>query len=117
MSTHPAPGAMHDFALFKQTVKRWRYRPYLIVDKGYEGIHRLQFKALISFKKPKRWPLTSKQKAFNREVNRRRIVIEHVFAVLKAFKILGTRYRNRRRRLLLRFNLLASIYNHEMINK
>jgi len=117
MSTHGASGAVHDFALFKQTVKRWRYRPYLIVDKGYEGIHRLQFKALIPFKKLKRRPLTSEQQAFNREVNRRRIVIEHVFAALKTFKILGTRYRNRRRRLVLRFNLLAGIYNYELINK
>ena len=117
MSTCSAPGAVHDFSLFKSHVKDWRYRPYLIVDKGYQGIESLYFKALIPLKKPKQRVLTKEQKAFNREVNRRRIVIEHVFAALKTFKILGTRYRNRKRRLLLRFNLLAGLYNYALINK
>ena len=33
---------------------------------------------------------------------------------LKIFKILGNRYRNRRRRYGLRCNLLAAIYNYEL---
>lgn len=117
VSTQLSPGSVHDFTLFKRTVHAWRYRPYLIVDKGYDGIQALGFKALIPFKKPKHRPLQPEQNAFNREINRRRIVIEHVFAALKTFKILGTRYRNRRRRLLLRFNLLAGLYHREVANK
>ncbi|WP_416224330.1 hypothetical protein [Acinetobacter sp. DSM 11652] len=37
-------------------------------------------------------------------MNKRRIGIEHVFGSLKAFKVLAARYRNRVKRLGLRFN-------------
>jgi len=33
---------------------------------------------------------------------------------LKVFRILSERYRNRRRRFGLRFNLIAALYNHEL---
>ncbi|OQX03025.1 MAG: IS5 family transposase, partial [Desulfobacteraceae bacterium IS3] len=39
---------------------------------------------------------------------------EHVIGKLKIFKILSDRYRNRRRRFGLRFNLVAGIYNFEL---
>ncbi|MEG5255886.1 IS5/IS1182 family transposase, partial [Microcoleus sp. A6-C6] len=43
-----------------------------------------------------------------------RIVIEHVNRSLKIFKILSSRYRNRRRRYAKRCNLLSAIYNYEL---
>ena len=58
--------------------------------------------------------LTKEQKKYNRELNRLRIVIEHVNRRLKIFKILSHRYRNRHRRFGLRSNLIAGIYNHEL---
>ncbi|MEQ1113092.1 transposase [Acinetobacter johnsonii] len=76
--------------------------------------------------KPVRWPNLNKKvsdkpgtvhpvlKQHNREINKRRIGIEHVFGVLKTFKILSERYRNRGKRLGLRFNLIAGIYNLEL---
>lgn len=117
LTTYSAPGAIHDFQVFKHSQKRWRYRPYFIADKGYQGLESLAFKAVTPFKQTKQRPLTPEQRDFNREVSRRRIHIEHAFARLKTFNILGTRYRNRRRRLLLRFNLIAALYNFELINK
>ncbi|MCK8641681.1 hypothetical protein M1L59_13405, partial [Acinetobacter schindleri] len=45
----------------------------------------------------------------------RRIGIEHVFGSLKTFKILAERYRNRGKRLGLRFNLIAGIYNLRIV--
>ena len=39
---------------------------------------------------------------------------ENVIAVLKRFKIIADRYRNRRRRFGLRFFLIAAIYNAEL---
>ena len=55
------------------------------MDKGYEGIRHLHFKALTLFKKPKGRPLAPEQKQINRDINRRRIPIEHAFAALKVF--------------------------------
>ncbi|TCB50820.1 transposase, partial [Acinetobacter terrestris] len=54
---------------------------------------------------------------YNQEINKRRIAIEHVFGSLKTFKILAERYRNRAKRLGLRFNLIAGIYNLELSKK
>ncbi|MEG4143968.1 IS5/IS1182 family transposase, partial [Microcoleus sp. Pol7_B1] len=39
---------------------------------------------------------------------------EHVNRKLKIVRILSERYRNRRRRFGVRFNLIAGIYNYEL---
>ncbi|MDR2539526.1 MAG: IS5/IS1182 family transposase, partial [Chlamydiales bacterium] len=40
---------------------------------------------------------------------------EIVIGSLKRFKIISDRYRNRRKRFSLRFNLIAGIYNLELV--
>ena len=67
-------------------------------------------------KRSKHHQLTAQEKQDNRLLSRRRIVIEHIFGRLKVFKILAERYRNRRKRFCLRFNLIAAIYNRELSN-
>lgn len=57
------------------------------------------------------------QKQINREIGKRRIFIEHINGKLKVFRILAERYRNRRKRMGLRLNLIAAIYNIELIKK
>jgi len=42
------------------------------------------------------------------------IAIENILCCLKVFRILSERYRNRRKRYGLRFNLIASLYNREL---
>lgn len=42
------------------------------------------------------------------------MVVEHVNRRLKIWRILAERYRNRRKRFGLRFNLLAGLYNYEL---
>ena len=42
------------------------------------------------------------------------MVVEHVIRSLKIFCILVERYRNRRKRFLQRFNLIAGLYNYEL---
>ena len=59
--------------------------------------------------------LTKEQKKYNRELNRLRIVVEHVNRRLKIFKILSYRYRNRHRRFGLRSNLIAGIYDAKLV--
>jgi len=54
------------------------------------------------------------QRQENRTLASERIIIEHVNRRLKIFRILSERYRNRRRRFGLRFNLIAGIYNYEL---
>ena len=50
------------------------------------------------------------------EIAKERILVEHVNRKLKVFKIVGLRYKNRRKRYELRSNLLCGIYNFELQN-
>jgi len=68
-------------------------------------------------KKTKRHPLNQEQKASNLALSRQRILIENIIRRLKIFRILSERYRNRRKRFGLRFNLIAAIYNLELKDK
>lgn len=50
----------------------------------------------------------------NRELSSKRVLNEHVIGKVKRFKIIADKYRNRRKRFGLRFNLIAGIYNYEL---
>ena len=54
------------------------------------------------------------RKKQNREISSERVVNETVIGSLKRFKIVSDRYRNRRKRFGLRFNLIAGIHNFEL---
>ena len=81
---------------------------------GYQGLSKLHEKGQTPQKKPRKAELTDAQKQSNRELARRRVVVEHVIRSLKIFRILAERYRNRRQRFSLRFNLIAGLYNYEL---
>ena len=83
-------------------------------DTGYLGIDKLHANSQIPAKNLKLHKLTPEQKRINRELARQRIYCEHVIGRLKVFRILSERYRNRRKRFGLRFNLIAAIYNLEL---
>jgi transposase len=107
-------GKVHDFRLFKNSGVKFGELLKVIADKGYQGIAKIHQLSETPIKKSKGKKLTKEQKKYNRELNRLRIVIEHVNRRLKIFKILSDRYRNRHRRFGLRSNLIAGIYNHEL---
>lgn len=66
-------------------------------------------------KRSKKNPLSKADKAKNREISSERVACENVIALLKRFKIVADRYRNRRHRFGLRFFLIAAIYNAELV--
>lgn len=67
-------------------------------------------------KKAKKQPLTKDDKLNNKALAIERVLNENVIAALKKFKIISDRYRNRRKRFGLRFNLISGIYNLEVIS-
>lgn len=87
-----------------------------LADLGYLGLTQLHTNSEIPYKKSKFHPLTSVEKKANHKLSRRRILVENVIGKLKIFRILSERYRNRRKRFSLRFNLIAAIYNFELQN-
>ena len=53
-------------------------------------------------------------KANNHKISKQRIFVENVIGSVKKFTIVSLKYRNRRKRFGLRFNLLSGIYNFEL---
>jgi len=83
---------------------------------GRPGKVSLEFHAnsQVPQKKPRKGTLSDEAKKRNRELARQRVIGEHVHRKLKIFKILADRYRNRRKRFGLRFNLIGGLYNYEL---
>jgi DDE superfamily endonuclease len=68
----------------------------------------------IPHKKKRNQSLNLEQKQLNRQLAKERVIIENIHRSLKIFRILSSRYRNRRKRFGLRFNLIAGLYNYEL---
>ncbi|KIC72382.1 hypothetical protein DB41_KN00020 [Neochlamydia sp. TUME1] len=58
--------------------------------------------------------LSNEDKKANQSLSRERVANENVIGLLKRFKNIADRYRNRRKRFALRFDLIAAIYNWEL---
>jgi IS5 family transposase len=114
MCTAHGRGRVHDFALYKQSQLDLHENLELLADTGYQGISKLHGKSRTPKKRSKKRQLTKDERRANRELSQRRIVVENVIRSLKIFRILLERYRNRRKRFSLRFNLIAGLYNFEL---
>lgn len=114
VATAFSAGRRHDFKVFQQSRLAMLPQTECLADSGYLGLKKSHENSRLPHKKSKLHPLTPEQKAQNRQLSKERFVIEHVIRSLKIFRILSERYRNRRKRFGLRFNLIAAIYNHEL---
>jgi len=110
-------GKRNDFKLLKDSRVRFRKSTCCLADSGYQGIAEIHSNALIPKKKSKYNPLTKQDKIYNRMLSSERVFVENVIGWVKRFHILTDRYRNRRKRFGLRFNLIAGIYNYELQQK
>jgi len=111
LATAFTEGSCHDFKLFKDSRFHCASSVKLVCDTGYLGIVKVHAHSQIPRKSSKKKPLTPEDKAYNTALARERMLNEHVIGYLKRFRVLSERYRNRRKRFSLRFNLIAAIYN------
>jgi hypothetical protein len=107
-------GKRHDFRLFKESKTHIHPQIKAITDSGYQGIQELHSNSVLAKKKSKKHPLTTQDKKKNQELARQRVANENVIAMIKRFKIVSDKYRNRRKRFGLRFNLISAICNMEL---
>ena len=114
IATAFAKGQTHDFQLFKESRSARSEETCGLGDAGYQGLAGLHPNSQTPVKQSKHHPLTPTEKAHNRKLSHERILVEHVIRALKIFRILSERYRNRRTRFGLRFNLIAALYNLEL---
>jgi len=107
-------GKRHDFRLLNESKVRFQPNTEVLTDSGYQGLQETHPNSRLPKKKTKTRPLTRRDKEHNRVLSSQRVLNENVIGMLKRFKIIADRYRNRRKRFGLRFNLIAGIYNYEV---
>ena len=103
--THFSNGKRHDFRLFKESGVHIHPRIKTLTDTGYQGINKFHHNSELPQKKTKKQPLSKEDKNKNRALSSERALNENVIGMIKRFKIIADRYRNRRKRFGLRFNL------------
>lgn len=116
ISTDFSNGKMHDFKLYKRSNTAIHPDIKSINDSGYQGLQKMHANTELPKKKSKGSSLSKSDKTYNNELSSKRALNENVIACIKRFKIVADRYRNRRRRFGLRFNLICGIYNWELKN-
>lgn len=102
--------------MFKESKVRIHPDTVATTDTGYQGLQKIHVNTESPKKKSKKNPLTEEDKENNKKLASKRVLNEHVIGRIKRFKIFSDRYRNRRKRFGLRFNLIAGIYNWETLN-
>jgi hypothetical protein len=99
--------------LFKESKLKTDSKIKAVVDTGYLGIAKFHVNSVVPVKRSKKKSLTKADKAFNHRVSSERVLNEHVIGLIKRFKVVSDKYRNRRKRFGLRFNLICGICNYE----
>ena len=107
-------GKCHDFKLFKESKTRIHPSVLAQTDTGFTGIKKIHANSELPKKKSKKKPLSKEDKAENKRIASARAANEHAIGFIKRFKIVAERYRNRRKRFALRFNLIAGICNFDI---
>jgi hypothetical protein len=83
----------------------------LFADTGYQGIRNIHGNSEHPKKKSRGHVLTREERRLNRHISSARITIENIIRDVKIFRIIAEKYRNRRKRFSLRFNMIAALYN------
>ena len=89
-------GRTHDFKIRKMS-EHIPKDVTILADSGYQGLQGLHPKTILLHKRKRKSKLSAEQKTHNRALSSKRVSVEHVFAQLKKFKILGSTYRNFRK--------------------
>ena len=114
--TNFSHGKQHDFALYKRSKVHAIADIEILGDSGYQGLQQLHANSRTPTKSSKKKKLSKEEKRKNRELSSQRVLNENVIGKLKRFKIIADRYRNRRKRFGLRFNLIAALCNLELLS-
>lgn len=113
MCTEYYNGKAHDGTIYKETMNISK-KILVLADSGYRGIQKKHENVLYPYKHAEDAKHMSREerKAYNRTISSKRMKIEHVIGRTKIFAIARERYRNRRKRFALRYNLICGITNY-----
>jgi len=123
------PGSVHALTLLRQSdlLHRLPRAEGVMLDKGYDGLQRLDPKAPdkngpphpyhLPHKARRNRPLTEEQKAFNAHLSSYRIVVEHSLAQMNQFQVLAQVFRHARERHSGLTRVVAGLVNRRQRNR
>jgi len=108
-------GKAHDGTIFKTTLSVLE-KILVLADSGYRGIQKVHAnsKFPLRHKEDKKQMPDKERLAYNKSIASPRMKIEHIIGRTKRFAIARERYRNKRKRFGLRYNLICGIVNYEI---
>lgn len=107
-------GKRHDFRLYKESRTHVHPKTIVITDTGYQGLQKRHTRTQLPKKNSQKHPLTKEERKTNQKLASQRALNENIIGLIKRYKIVSDRYRNRRKRFGLRFNLISAIANFEL---
>lgn len=114
VATFFGTGRTHDLKLYRMSRLRLGKEIRMRGDLAYWGLQSESAKVILPLKNSKLHRLSKVEKKTNRELAAKRVKVENVIRRLKIFRLLSERYRHRRKRFGLRFNLIAGLHNYEL---
>ena len=113
-ASKPYEGRIHDFNIRKNEGALPAVP--ILADLGYQGLQSIHPAGVfIPKKKPKNGSLSDAEKAENKQLSRRRIVVEHVISHLKKWQILAARYRGQLEHYAQVFQTIAGLHNFLLV--
>jgi len=113
LSTTFTNGRKHDKKLYDESKLPISPKTTKQADSGYQWAQKTTSNIELPNKWSKKKPLTKEQKKYNKELSSQRVKVENKIAEIKCFRIFDQKYRNRRSRFGLRFNLICGFINYE----
>ncbi len=107
-------GKSYGFQWFKESKVHCAPEICITGDSGYQGLPKIHIKTGLLKKNAKNKPLTKDDKQQNTKFASKRALNENISSIVKRFRIIAEKYRNRTKGFYLRFNLIAGIYNLEL---
>ena len=111
LSVDCAKGKQHDFSIFKESKILLPQNSELLADAGYQGLNKYHENSTIPIKKKKGCSLSSEDKAHNKALSKRRILIENINRLCKIFRCVKEVFRGKHKNYGLTWRLVASLVN------
>ena len=87
-----AKGKQHDFTVFKESDILIHTDSTVLADSGYQGIQKYHKNSMIPIKKKKGIERSEEDKAYNKELSKKRVFIENINRFCKIFRMVKDVY-------------------------
>lgn len=111
LSVDCAKGQQHDFSIFKESDILLPQGCELLADAGYQGLNKYHENSTIPIKKKRGCSLSPEDKAHNKALSKRRILIENIHRLCKIFRCVKEVYRGKHKNYGLTWRLVAALVN------